>query len=123
MQRLEINIETGESRTLATSAWLVNGELHFFDEGADVPDGATRPMASPAAPVSCSPWQIRKALNQLGLRAGVEAAVAAGSQEMQDGWEFATEFRSDDPLALAIGAALGKSPAEVREIIDYAATL
>lgn len=83
------------------------------------------PRDIPASPVGavCTAWQIRKALNGLGLRSQVEAAVAAGSQEMQDGWEFATEFRSDDPLALAIGAALGKSPAEVHEIIANAATL
>lgn len=76
------------------------------------------------APVSCSPWQMRKALNATGLRSTVEAAVAASAdQTMIDGWEFATEFRSDDALVIAMGISVGKTPAETRELIEYARTL
>lgn len=75
-------------------------------------------------PASCSPWQIRKALNALGLRQQVEAAVAASEvMEVKDGWEFATIFRSDDPFVIGMGAAIGKTNAEVAEIIQYASTL
>lgn len=72
---------------------------------------------------SCSPWQIRKALNNLTLRTQVEQAVMDGDQEMRDGWAFATEFRSDDPFVLDMGATLGKTPEETAELIRYAATL
>lgn len=73
---------------------------------------------------TCSPWQMRKALNQLGLRDAVEAAVSTSTdQTLRDGWEFATEFRSDDPFVIAMGAALGKTEAEVRAIIELGATL
>lgn len=73
---------------------------------------------------SCTPWQIRKALNSSGLRAGVEAAIAASTdQALKDGWEFATEFKSDDPFVLQMGAALGKSPEETEALIQMAATL
>lgn len=79
------------------------------------------PVASVAA---CSPWQIRKALNDLGLRDAVEAAVSSsGNQQLKDGWEYATEFRSDDPFVLSMGAALGKASDETREMIAFAATL
>jgi len=73
---------------------------------------------------SATPWQIRKALTALSLRQQVEYAVAASSdQEVKDGWEFATEFRSDDPFVIAIGAAVGKTAEETAQVINYASTL
>lgn len=73
---------------------------------------------------SCTAWQIRKALNQLGLRQAVESAVAASTdQEIKDGWEFATQFLSDHPFVIAIGQALGKTPEEIKQIITMASAL
>lgn len=73
--------------------------------------------------ITVTPWQIRKALNQLGLRASVEAAVAASSQEVKDGWEFASEFRSDNELIAQLCTALGKTEAERLALFQLAATL
>ncbi len=70
-----------------------------------------------------TPWQIRKALNQLGLRTSVEAAVAAADQETKDGWEFAQEFRRDNPLIASLGVALGKTDAEIDALFDLAGSL
>ena len=89
-------------------------------------EGNTPEPADPVAPpvYTCSPWQIRKVLNAQGLRAAVESAVAASNdQSLKDGWEFATQFRSDDPFVISMGAALGKSPAEITALIQYASTL
>lgn len=89
-------------------------------------EGNTPEPADPLPPViySCLPWQIRKALNAQGLRAAAEAAVAASTdQAMKDGWEFATEFRSDDPFVISMGAVLGKSEEETAQFIQYASTL
>lgn len=91
-----------------------------------VASGNTPEPIAPVAlsPATCSPWQIRKALNQLGLRDEVEAAVSASTdQTLRDGWEFATEFWSNDPFVIAMGAVLGKTEAEVRAIIELGATL
>lgn len=77
-----------------------------------------------AMPASCTPWQIRKALNALGLRQQIEDAVAQSEIiEVKDGWQFANVFRSDDPFVLGIGAAIGKTESEVQDIIIYASTL
>ena len=112
-----------------TYAYLdANG--NYFEADFEVP-GATPtahqpPVLPPAEafPAVCSPWQMRKALNQLGLRDAVEAAVAASTdQTLRDGWEFATEFRSDDLFVLTMGVVLGKTEAEVRAIIELGATL
>lgn len=92
--------------------WLANGNT---PEPADL-------LPTPVA--SCSPWQIRKALNLLELRAGVEAAVAASNDPaLKDGWEFATEFRSNDLLVVSMGAILGKTEAETVMLIKFASTL
>ena len=73
---------------------------------------------------SCTPWQIRKALNNLGLRQQVEDSIAASTDhELKDGWEYATDFISNDPFVITMGAALGKTEAETAELIQWAGTL
>ncbi len=89
-------------------------------------EGNTPEPADPLPPpvYTCSPWQIRKALNNQNLRQGVEDAIAASTDiTLKDGWEFATEFRSDDPFVISMGLALGKDEAETAQLIQYASTL
>ena len=59
--------------------------------------------------LSCTPWQIRKKLNKEGLREAVEAYVASeqATQDEKDAWEFATEFREDNPLLISAAPKLG----------------
>ena len=74
--------------------------------------------------VSCSAWQIRKALNTLGLRDAVEGIVeASDNQVVQDGWKYASQFFNNDPFVIQMGQAIGKTNEEVTGIIEYAATL
>lgn len=100
--------------------WPV-GYVKITDEEAE----ALQPVPPVIAPVyTCTPWQIRKALNAQGLRDGVEAAIAASTDRtLKDGWEFATEFHSDDSFVIGIGASLGKNETETAQLIQYAATL
>lgn len=72
----------------------------------------------------CTPWQIRKALNQLNLRDQVEAMVATSTdRDLKDGWEFAEVFLSNDPFVITMGVGLGKDEAEIAELIQWAGTL
>ena len=66
----------------------------------------------PLSILSCTPWQIRKKLNKEGLREAVEAYVASeqATQDEKDAWEFATEFREDNPLLI--------NAASMLEIVD-----
>lgn len=90
------------------------------DEEAD----ALRPAPAVIQPIiSVSPWQIRKALNATGLRSAVESAVAAGDTTVQDAWHYATEFRRDNPLVNQLGAALGKTEADLDNLFELAQTL
>lgn len=90
--------------------------------------GGGTPEALQDAPVhrriEISAWQIRKALNALALRDGVEVAVAASSNpDVRDGWVHGTVFWSDHPFALMIGAILSKSAGEVYAIFQFGETL
>lgn len=111
-------------------SWSESGEINFsnaitpeqrvtIEAVFSAHDGTTTPPV-----YICSPWQIRKALNEIGLRQQVEGAVAASEdQALKDGWEFATEFRSNDPFVRQMGESLGKSAEEVAALIQNASTL
>ena len=93
-------------------AWLAAGNT---PEPAD-------PIPDPV--YKCSPWQIRKALNESGQRQTVESAVVSSTDiTLKDGWEFATEFISNDPFVILMGQVIGKNESETAEFIKYASTL
>ena len=90
-------------------AWLAQG---------NVPDPADSPQ--PIA-LSCSPWQMRKALRRLGLLNAVKQAVeASDNEDLKDGWEYATEFRQDDPLCIAMAQAM---KADLTAVFQLAMTI
>jgi hypothetical protein len=111
---------------------------------ADLPEGWTPPPGTtavpsvelapewewetpPPAPVAevpqcVTPRQIRRALNDAGLRATVEAAIAAADQATRDDWEFALEIRRDWPALAGMAAALGLTGAQVDTLFTQAAT-
>lgn len=60
----------------------------------------------PTVPQSASPRQIRLALNQMGVRAEVEAAVLNSSQDIKDSWEFAVLVNINDPFFVELFASL-----------------
>jgi len=81
-------------------------------------------VPNPSKVVSCSAWQIRKALNALNLRAIVEDNVeASDNQELKDGWKHASIFFNNDPFVIQMGLSIGKTNEEVTNIIEYANTL
>lgn len=82
----------------------------------------------PADPVviqipAISPRQIRQALTRAGLRAAVDAAVAAGDQDLQDWYEFSTAFERVNPQVEAMGAALGVSAESLDDLWALGASL
>lgn len=106
------------------------GEWHGVETSSEyiawIAAGNTPEPANPPPPLVyiCDPWQIRKALTQLGLRDAVERAVAASTdQALKDGWAHAPRFVSDDPFVIAMGAALGKTPEETAAVIQLGSTL
>jgi len=99
---------------------LVEAIAEWIAEG-NTPTPAD-PIPVPA--ITVTPWQIRKALNQLGLRSAVEDAIfRSADQELKDGWEFSNEITRDSPLVIGMAAALSKTDAEVDALFDLAKIL
>lgn len=67
--------------------------------------------------------QIRMALSQVGLRDDVEAAVAAGSRDLQDWYEFTRIFERDHPQVVAMAALLGVTDTQLDDLWNLAITL
>ena len=79
---------------------------------------------APILPLVATKYKFRLALNQLGLREAVETAVAASTdQNIKDAWQYADEFRSDNPLVLQLGTTLGKTEEDIKAVFELANTL
>lgn len=79
----------------------------------------------PAAPVaqSLSPRQFRQALTAAGIRAAVEAAVAAADQDTKDWYGYATSFERGNAVLIAMATAMGKTDADIDALFALGATL
>lgn len=73
------------------------------------------------APIS--PRQIRMALSREGLRAAVEAAVAAGDQDTKDWWEYSTVFERNHQKVAEMAAALKVTDGQVDALWALGTTL
>ena len=81
------------------------------------------PAVDPLGP-TVSDLQIRLAMNQVGLRTAVEAAVAASTdQSLKDWYERAKAFKRRDPLVLGMIQTLGVSAADADGLFALAASL
>jgi hypothetical protein len=84
----------------------------------------SNPVIVESGELKCTAWQFRKALNALGLRDAVEAAIAAsGDQNIKDGWQYTSEFHRYAPLVIQFGQVLGKTGAEMDALFALAGTL
>ena len=123
-----LNYDNNTVLRLADNAYIPfddrNGDYREYQ--AWLAEGNTPEAADPLPPeiVTCTPWQIRKHLNATGQRSLVEDAVASSTDiTLKDGWEFATEFVSDDPFVIQMGQLLGLDADSTREFIRAASIL
>lgn len=61
MIRTELNIETGESRQINTTAYMVDGAIVLIDDGQSVPSGAVLASTLPMPEAVEEPPQITEA--------------------------------------------------------------
>lgn len=85
-------------------------------------DGKAITAAIPV-PASVTPRQVRLLLLQQGLLTNVEAMIKAADQATQITWEFASEFRRNDPLLEQLSKNLGLTDAQVDQFFIAAAAL
>jgi hypothetical protein len=97
---------------------LPAGSVEITDEEAE----SLRP-APVVLPITVTPRQIRQALTASGLRINVESAVAAGSPDLKDWWEFATAFEENHPMVVSMASGLGVSEVELHDLFVLASSL
>lgn len=110
MHRVVMNLQTGEQEIVPLTQ-------------EEIDEIASRPPEPPPV-YTCDAWQLCKALIEAGLIQAVEDAVAASNDPvLKYGWAKASKYRSDEPLVISMGAAIGKTEEETRALIQYASTL
>ena len=106
----------GSVWTYISGVWAIHDPVqHAINQAAS--------LAAMRTAMTCTPWQIRKALNAMSLRAAVEGGVAASDQTTKDAWQYATEFCRLDPLLISLGVALGKTAEELDALFELALSL
>lgn len=80
-------------------------------------------LATRAAMLPLTAWQVRKVLNLHGLRDAVETAVLASPIDIQDGWRYATEYLRNDSTLDALATQLGITPVQLDAFFVEGATL
>lgn len=91
----------------ASIGWIWDGSV-FTDP--------TPPPVVVPVPVSITPRQCRLVLMQQGLLQQVEDMIAQSTDDVRITWEYALEFRRDDPLLAQLAANL--TPPLTSEQID-----
>ncbi|NYG46350.1 hypothetical protein GGD67_003821 [Bradyrhizobium sp. IAR9] len=74
------------------------------------------------AVLKASARQLRLAMNATGLRDDIEEYVASQSRDVQDSWQWTTEFESTHPFVVGAAEQLNKSTEELRALFLLAQT-
>lgn len=93
---------------------------YSYRDGAFI---ATVPEATEVMTImSVGPLQLRRALRELGMYAAVTSYVETAPEEVQEAWEYATEYRRDDPLFPVVQLAMGLTDTQIDNLFALAAT-
>ena len=90
--------------------------------GGDV-EAAIMEFFTAPVPEAVSPRQIKLALLAEGMLDPIEAFVSGADRAVQIAWEYAVEFRREDPLLTQMAAGFGMSSGQVDDLFRHAATL
>lgn len=86
-------------------------------------DGITIDPDAPPVPASITPRQCRLILEAQGLLDAVEDIIQRQDRATRIAWEYASEFRRNDPLLLALAQTLGLKSAQIDQFFIAAAKL
>ena len=71
-------------------------------------------------PSSCTPYQARVVLDQVGLLDKVEEMVAQGPKPLQYAWYYGISVERDSPMIKQLGSALGLSSSQIDDLFIQA---
>lgn len=77
----------------------------------------------PVVPQSVTPRQVRLVLLAQGLLTSVEAMIAQQDEATRIAWQYASEFRRDDPLLLSLATSLNLTEQQLDDFFIAANTL
>ena len=77
----------------------------------------------PVVPQSITPRQVRLVLLAQGLLASVEDMIAQQDESTRIAWQYASEFRRDDPLLLSLATSLNLTEQQLDDFFIAANTL
>lgn len=77
----------------------------------------------PPPPNEVGALSLRRALRIMGLKAGIEAAIATQSEEVKEAYEYATIFKLTDPMLTQLVPALGISQEVINDVFRLAKEL
>ena len=104
--------------------WLALGYETTDDEGNQVVDTSALTAEylkqQRRKEIVVGPYQIRKALRDAGLIDTVKAFVESADPEIQEAWQYSTEFKRLDPTILAALDAMGIEEDTADELFEYA---
>lgn len=80
-------------------------------------------VVNASVPETITPRQCRLVLYQQGLLGQVEQIMAQSTDDVRITWEYALEFRRDDPLLNQLGANLGLTKEQIDQFFIAAAQL
>lgn len=83
----------------------------------------TELVSAAPVPQSVTPRQVRLLLLQQGLLDEVEAMIKTQDRATQITWDYALEFKRDDPLLDALAAGLGLTSEQIDQFFISAAAL
>ena len=112
MNRIEINVETGEQAVVPLTA----------EEIADA-EARTTAEAIARIPKSVTMRQARLALLQSGLLGQVNAAVAAADEATKITWDYSSEVHRNHPFVATLATALKLTEAQLDGLFTLAASL
>lgn len=78
--------------------------------------GEDKPADAAPGPVSISATQFIRGAHTAGMLGQIDAAVAQADALTQELWKRSPTFSSADPTVLAMGAALGLAPEQIRDL-------
>ena len=104
-----------------------DGKTVNFINGAwgyvEIPPPPAPEPPAPPEPLTATPYQFKAALVNTGLYANALAAVNSLDVLTQLAWGEAQVFIENDPLVVKMGAALGKTTADIHALFELAQTL
>ena len=113
----QVGFENGGYRLVARM-WQEGAPDSVVFDGTQIIVTRAKPLVSVVSDI-----QFRLALNKSGLRASAEVYIANSSQDVKDWWDRSLRFEIGNPMILDAMAALSKTPDDLQQLFNLAATL